>query len=970
MAMVARVRTARRGATMTLGLVSWWLPCVAAGLLACGTDAGGGGGGGGGDDRDGGGAGNGQAGGSGPGGAGGDPDPGGTTDAGPEPDALPLDVTPPDVFFRSPFDGATVSGVVEVVAEATDDRAVARRWCSALDGAEQATVVGRAVHVVVGHGGPDPRAVRPELRRRRTPRATRTRRLVEVQVAGACRADGNCPPADVRIITPVDQAVVCGQFNIEAAATDDDLARIEFMVDNRPVGVAERSPFAVVWNTEGFDNGLHTITALAIDSADQRAFARVEVEVRNEPGVVCRQAPNINIVQPADGAFLNGQVPLEADASDDGVVVSVEFSVDNGRLDVVESVPWRSAWDTALFDEGAHTVKAKATDDTNDTATTQVQVTVDRTAPTVEVLTPSIGETFADRVPFALDVADNFAIDHVEVRLGGPDGQVLATLNVGPWEGELDTSAVASGEHELSAVVHDKVGLTSTASVDIRLDRAPTVSFVGPGAGATLAGATTVEVSADDDLGVQSIELYVDDQLVDERAGQRFAEFRWEPPYRRGEHTLRAVATDNGGQTAEASLRVMVDHPFEVTITSPRDAQTVADTVTVNAETRDDDGQTQRVEFFVDGNLVGTDVTAPYEVDVDTTALPDGDRRLRARALSDNGQEAEATVTVRVNNCDRDDDGYLGCGGADCDDRAFNVNPDAADRVGDGADRNCDDLDGVDDDGDGVASIGSGGADCDDETPLRRPGLLDTVGDGLDNDCDGVDGVDADGDGYASVASLGDDCNDGDEVINPRRGGPGRRRHRPELRRRGRRRRRRRRVRLGGVAGRGLQRRERGDSPLRGRPGRRRRGPELRWRGRAELRRLQRLHGGHRERRRLQPRGHRQRAALRRRGRLHPERALPGRRVRERRGGGLRRRRRRLHGGALRAADRLRAERLRPTAPRARVEPARAALAACRSAMAGRVGATAVAGRAATARRASRATRTARASRCPPWRAT
>ncbi|MCK6570648.1 formylglycine-generating enzyme family protein [Myxococcota bacterium] len=31
---------------MTLGLVSWWLPCVAAGLLACGTDTGGGGGGG------------------------------------------------------------------------------------------------------------------------------------------------------------------------------------------------------------------------------------------------------------------------------------------------------------------------------------------------------------------------------------------------------------------------------------------------------------------------------------------------------------------------------------------------------------------------------------------------------------------------------------------------------------------------------------------------------------------------------------------------------------------------------------------------------------------------------------------------------------------------------------------------------------------------------------------------------------
>ncbi len=61
-------------------------------------------------------------------------------DAGPALDALPPDVTAPEVFFRAPFDGMTVGGVVEVTAEATDDRRVAR-VVFALAGAEQATAM-------------------------------------------------------------------------------------------------------------------------------------------------------------------------------------------------------------------------------------------------------------------------------------------------------------------------------------------------------------------------------------------------------------------------------------------------------------------------------------------------------------------------------------------------------------------------------------------------------------------------------------------------------------------------------------------------------------------------------------------------------------------------------------------------------------------------------------------------------------
>jgi hypothetical protein len=57
----------------------------------------------------------------------------------------------------------------------------------------------------------------------------------------------------------------------------------------------------------------------------------------------------------------------------------------------------------------------------------------------------------------------------------------------------------------------------------------------------------------------------------------------------------------------------------------------------------------------------------------------------------------------------------------------------------DGADQNCDGVDGVDADGDGFAAKATGGLDCDDADASTRPGAEDPAGDGRDSDCDGRD---------------------------------------------------------------------------------------------------------------------------------------------------------------------------------------------------------------------------------------
>ena len=62
---------------------------------------------------------------------------------------------------------------------------------------------------------------------------------------------------------------------------------------------------------------------------------------------------------------------------------------DNGLLLEDISIPYKLDWDTDEFEEGAHTLKAIAHDTSGQTAFDQIQLTIDRTPPTVELAEPS-----------------------------------------------------------------------------------------------------------------------------------------------------------------------------------------------------------------------------------------------------------------------------------------------------------------------------------------------------------------------------------------------------------------------------------------------------------------------------------------------------------------------------------------------------------------------------------------------------
>ena len=86
-----------------------------------------------------------------------------------------------------------------------------------------------------------------------------------------------------------------------------------------------------------------------------------------------------------------------------------------------------------------------------------------------------------------------------------------------------------------------------------------------------------------------------------------------------------------------------------VSITAPSAGSYVSGTATIRVQASDNVG-VARVEFYIDGELVCVDRSAPYECEWDTTSWPEGEHTIRVVAYDTSGNVGEDQVTVIVDN--------------------------------------------------------------------------------------------------------------------------------------------------------------------------------------------------------------------------------------------------------------------------------------------------------------------------------
>jgi parallel beta-helix repeat protein len=203
------------------------------------------------------------------------------------------------------------------------------------------------------------------------------------------------------------------------------------------------------------------------------------------------------------------------------------------------------------------------------------------------------------------------------------------------------------------------IGAVGSSAATAADTQPPSVWLNGPVPGATVSGVVSAWASAADDVGLASVDLWVDGRLVASDAMFPFA-WAWNSAsIPDGQHSLQARARDTSGNVGTSStVSVTVANNVStgdtqapsVTLGAPLNGAVVSSAVSAWASASDNVG-VSRVDLLVDGKVVGSDSTYPYAWGWSSGSVADGGHSLQARAYDAAGNAGTSgSVSITVAN--------------------------------------------------------------------------------------------------------------------------------------------------------------------------------------------------------------------------------------------------------------------------------------------------------------------------------
>lgn len=197
------------------------------------------------------------------------------------------------------------------------------------------------------------------------------------------------------------------------------------------------------------------------------------------------------------------------------------------------------------------------------------------------------------------------------------------------------------------------------------IDTPPTVMFSTPTANSIVSGVVNIKVLSSDDKGVTKIELYINNQKVDEKQNQSVLNYSWDTTnYPNGIYQLKAIVYDTANQSSEKQISVIVsntggsgggneqppqqtDRPPVVTFNLVS-GSTVSGTVEVVVDVSDDVGISS-VIFYINNNVVNT-YNSSFRYYFNTTQYPNGPVNLKVIAYDTLNQSTTQQILIYINN--------------------------------------------------------------------------------------------------------------------------------------------------------------------------------------------------------------------------------------------------------------------------------------------------------------------------------
>lgn len=230
----------------------------------------------------------------------------------------------------------------------------------------------------------------------------------------------------------------------------------------------------------------------------------------------------------------------------------------------------------------------------------------------------------------------------------------------GPYDTSMQWGGTYYGMRQTGVTVIKPINNgTPPPDLDTEL---PNVNIVSPSASSTVKDTVTFSANITDNKSVDRVEFYFDNNYL------ATVTTTTPPLYKQdintknltnGNHIFKVLAYDPSNNLGQATVSFTVNNTItppppvdteapKITITSPQQNSTVKGSVTFSSIVTDN-VKVRTVEYYIDSNYVVLLTNAPFSMNIDTTAYPDGTHTFRIVA-NDGLQSSVASLSFNILN--------------------------------------------------------------------------------------------------------------------------------------------------------------------------------------------------------------------------------------------------------------------------------------------------------------------------------
>ena len=480
-------------------------------------------------------------------------------------------------------------------------------------------------------------------------------------------------PPTLTITFPPDQAILSDTVLVSAYAFDNvELGMVTLYLNDSAIISSKDAPYEYTWITTDYaEDEQHTIWAKAEDAAGN-------LTQTNPIRVLIDNLDNINptgtLIFPYTGQTISGEITIIVEANDNEEVAFVNVYIDGDTVATLTESPYTFNWDTSVeVDDINYTIHVHIQDVTGNQITLgPISVLIDNyeaddnIPPTGTIIHPPSAATVSETILIQVSAYDNVEMGFVDFII---DGSFAGQDSVLPYEYQWNTTVeVEDADHIINVNLTDAVGnSTALFPVTVRVNNIdepdiipPNVVIYEPAANQTVSGMVNITAIATDNVSINRVEFYHNYELEFIVTSYPY-QYEWNSTDAEddSEHIWYVKAFDTSeNNTQTQPIAVFVDNEDDIPPTGfilyPYAGQTVSGIVQIQVSVSDNLGIDQ-VEFFIEGNTIGTNSEYPYskEWNTENTELATEDEEhVISITITDLGGNSTdvSPISVLVNN--------------------------------------------------------------------------------------------------------------------------------------------------------------------------------------------------------------------------------------------------------------------------------------------------------------------------------